>query len=265
MTIKLIFISALCTFLLSCSSSPKNDLPAAPTEPSIDNTPKASTSPWGYSGLNSPENWGHLSPQYTACKEGKMQSPINLVWSRPAGSPDISFSYKPSEAQVTDTGNTILINVAPGNVATIRGESYELKGITFHSSSEHTLSGNSLPLEIHYFHIAASGKVAVVSFFAIEGPRSPMVDVLWSNIPRQKNIEQVMSKKINPMDLMPKKFNHYNYTGSLTTPPCTENVDWNVLNTPITLSRDQILSFRQLYPHNNRPIQPTNGRSITNY
>jgi carbonic anhydrase len=50
--------------------------------------------------------------------------------------------------------------------------------------------------------------------------------------------------------------------GSLTTPPCTENVTWYVLKTPIQLSADEIARFARLYPMNARPVQPLNGRDL---
>ncbi len=258
----------LCVFLMACSLPPKEDANMPPKIMQPQATPAVQanvSSAWGYDGIHSPNNWGDLSPDYGLCKNGLSQSPINLVWSRPQGSPDINFNYKASSAQITDTGTTIMINVASGNYVAIRGEQYELKSISFHSSSEHTLSGNSLPLEIQYVHQSSSGQVAIVAFFAIEGPRNQLVDKLWRNIPQGKNIEQVLTEKINVAEMLPKKNTHYHYVGSLTTPPCVEGVHWNVLNTPITLSRDQILAFRQLYPHNNRPVQPLNKRKVINY
>jgi len=61
-----------------------------------------------------------------------------------------------------------------------------------------------------------------------------------------------------------KVHTRYYYIGSLTTPPCTEGVTWNVLNTPLQMSRGQIEAFRTLYPGSNRPVQPLNGRKVMN-
>lgn len=267
MTLKIVLISSMITLLVSCASKEKmGQYPINPSVPTADVGLQAPTiAVWGYQGLNGPENWGQLAPGFALCSEGKAQSPINLVWSRPLGKPDISFNYKPSPAQVTDTGNTIRVNVAPGNFTVIRGEQFELKSISFHSSSEHALSGNSLPLEVQMAHQNSAGQVAMIAFFAIEGPRNTLIDTVWSNIPQSKNIEQVVNKNLNFSELLPSKYTHYQYTGSLSTPPCIEGVNWNILNTPITMSRDQILSFRQIYPHNNRPTQKLNKRKVTNY
>ncbi len=266
MTTKITFLITIISLVASCSLKEKLSeypTPTLPAQPMAVQPVKALT--WGYKGLNGPENWSQLSPSFSACSQGQSQSPINLVWSRPMGNADLKFQFNPGPAQVSDTGNTIMVNVSPGNLTFIRGESFELKSVLFHSSSEHTLSGNSLPLEVQLIHQNTAGQIAIIAFFAIEGPRNTLIDSIWSNIPQTKGIEQVINSHINFSELLPSKYSHYHYMGSLTTPPCSEGVSWNILNTPITMSRDQILSFRQIYPHNNRPIQKLNNRKVTNY
>ena len=62
--------------------------------------------------------------------------------------------------------------------------------------------------------------------------------------------------------LLPKSKGYFMYTGSLTTPPCTENVTWFVLKMPVQVSADQIARFGRLYPMNARPVQSRNDRDI---
>ena len=50
--------------------------------------------------------------------------------------------------------------------------------------------------------------------------------------------------------------------GSLTTPPCTEDVLWLVLKQPQPVSVEQQAIFARLYAPNARPLQPANGRNI---
>lgn len=54
----------------------------------------------------------------------------------------------------------------------------------------------------------------------------------------------------------------YHYPGSLTTPPCTEGVEWFVHTTQLHISRSQLSAYTSLFPHTNRPIQPLNGREV---
>ncbi|MGC1449178.1 MAG: carbonic anhydrase family protein [Candidatus Sulfotelmatobacter sp.] len=51
---------------------------------------------------------------------------------------------------------------------------------------------------------------------------------------------------------------HNTFAGSLTT-PCSEEVAWFVLKPPSELSAEEITAFAKIYPHDARPIQPTNG------
>jgi carbonic anhydrase len=62
--------------------------------------------------------------------------------------------------------------------------------------------------------------------------------------------------------LLPNDLSYYHYSGSLTTPPCSEGVNWFVLRTPIELSKSQIDSFRTIIKANNRPVEPLNGRIV---
>ena len=66
--------------------------------------------------------------------------------------------------------------------------------------------------------------------------------------------------QLDPAALLPADHRALLYTGSLTTPPCTEQVHWVVMEQPIEMSRAQISVFRRLFPDNHRPVQPLNGR-----
>ncbi|MBK7002799.1 MAG: carbonic anhydrase family protein [Rhodoferax sp.] len=67
---------------------------------------------------------------------------------------------------------------------------------------------------------------------------------------------------LNLNELLPTDQRYYQFMGSLTTPPCSENVLWLVLKQPVSISRAQIRLFTQLYPNNARPVQPLNGRTV---
>ncbi|WP_254627379.1 carbonic anhydrase family protein [Myxococcus sp. CA040A] len=63
---------------------------------------------------------------------------------------------------------------------------------------------------------------------------------------------------------MPSNRAFFQYAGSLTTPPCSEGLQWFVMKHPIQMSDAQIGAFERL-PHinpNNRPVQPLNGRTV---
>ena len=68
--------------------------------------------------------------------------------------------------------------------------------------------------------------------------------------------------RINASSLLPENLEYYSYSGSLTTPPCSQNVSWNVMKMPIEASAEQIEQFMAIYQMNARPVQPLNQRTI---
>ena len=220
---------------------------------------------WGYDAETGPEKWGDLAKEFELCKTGQNQSPVDLIFKKPKTGHGIKTHYKASPVKIIDNGHTVQVNFQPGNTIELDGQTFDLLQFHFHTASEHTLSGNKLPMELHLVHRSGKGDYAVLGVILIEGPSHSIVETLWQNMPIQKGMEKELSFMLNPDDLIPTTRTHYNYMGSFTAPPCSEGVNWNVFNTPMTLSKEQILTFRQLYPDNSRPVQPLNDRKTVNY
>jgi carbonic anhydrase len=125
------------------------------------------------------------------------------------------------------------------------------------------VDGNGFPLVAHLVHADADGHLAVVAVLFELGSANPLIDTLWKNIPSEKEKpEDIPSVSIQVRDLLPNDRGYFTYTGSLTTPPCTEGVSWYVLKRYVTVSPQQLAAFAKIYPMDARPIQPTNGRDI---
>lgn len=273
---KMILLSLLVLVFISCSSKPeKKEAPvkkeSAKKETKAESVKKVEKHVlhkvhWSYEGITGPDFWASLNENYKTCKEGKSQSPIDLKWKKPISGGNLDFKYKAGNFGVVDNGHTLQVNLPKGNKVNIRGHEYELIQLHFHSSSEHTLSGNQLAMEVHFVHKDKMNNLAVLGAFMIEGAHSSLFQQIVDNVPSQQGIEKMVEgASFNPRLLLPQITTYYHYYGSLTTPPCTEGVNWNVLNTPMTLSKEQIKSFRRFYSNNYRPVQPLNGRKVTNY
>jgi carbonic anhydrase len=78
----------------------------------------------------------------------------------------------------------------------------------------------------------------------------------------QGESEQIEGIILNAFDLLPSAKHTYRYNGSLTIPPCSEDVKWFVLTTPIKMAHSQIAAFKAIMSGNNRPVQPLNGREL---
>jgi carbonic anhydrase len=219
--------------------------------------------PWGYTGNDGPKNWGKLSPAYSACSEGRSQSPINIKGAKESDLPALKFDYKAVPLNIIDTGFTIQIAYAPGSTLTVGDKTYSLKQFHFHRPSEDRLNGHRYDMVAHLVHSDAAGHVAVVSIFLQKGQANAFLESVWKNIPSEKKKPiEVAGASVNIGDLLPADHAYYTFAGSLTIPPCTEGVTWYVLKAPVSLSAEQITAFAKFYSDNARPIQSTNGREI---
>ena len=223
---------------------------------------KPHTAEWSYDGKTGPEHWGDLDPTYVLAKNGKHQSPIDIRSSQSANLPEINFEYKPSRIHLIYNGHTIQENEDPGSFEIIGNRRYQLQQFHFHSPSEHTVDGKHYPMEMHLVHKSATGSVGVVAVFIEEGKHNQAFDPAWTVLPDAESPRRDLNMTIDTLALLPKDHSYYQYFGSFTTPPCTEQVNWVVLKTPISLSKQQIERFRSVIKDNNRPVQPLNDRRV---
>ena len=218
---------------------------------------------WDYTDDTGPAHWGDLSPAFAACKCGAAQSPIDLTSDAQAQPHDLTFRYAPAPLAVVNNGHTIQVDYAPGSTLVSGGRQYTLQQFHFHHSSEHTVDGIPADMELHLVHQDAAGRLAVVGIFLTAGGRNEALEPVWAHMPARKGERRLVSEiAVNAADLLPADLSYYSYDGSLTTPPCTEGVRWFVLRSPVEVSPEQLARFAALYPHNSRPTQPLNERTV---
>lgn len=260
--------------LASCTSKPTDSSEASATKAdSVDKKVSARPAHWGYEGEDGPQAWATLSPAYALCGTGTGQSPVNIIKTDAKGGATWRLDYKSTSLRIAhnehmediiDNGHTIQITVDEGSVFTFDGKSYHLKQFHFHTPSEHTLDGQHAPMEMHMVHQADDGTLAVVGVLFQEGTTpNPNFEKIIANLPNAKG----ESKHITDVNLelnvhLPKDNYAYHYIGSLTTPPCSEGVQWLVLRDPVKLTKEQIEAFSSRIGPNNRPTQPLNERIV---
>lgn len=210
---------------------------------------------WDYSKYG-PEHWGDISG---ACKTGLSQSPINII---PAESSELNSVYEinfeedvHTDAKIYDNGHSIKVVPSKGGKITLQGKVYKLIQFHFHGRSEHTIDGRQYDMVVHMVHQASDKTLAVVAVFYEVGQKNIFIQKIIENV--GKVVE------IDPQELLPKDVSrYYHYVGSLTTPPCSENVQWYILKDTDTISSEQLKKFRKFYEDNERPVQPINSRHI---
>ncbi|KAJ8642986.1 hypothetical protein MRB53_004734 [Persea americana] len=113
-----------------------------------------------------PEDWGDIHEEWQLCKNGEMQSPIDLMHERVqvvSHLGRLKRSYKPSNATLKNRGHDIMLKwVDDAGSINVNGTDYELKQCHWHSPSEHTINGRSYDLEVHMVHQNSENKSAVV-------------------------------------------------------------------------------------------------------
>jgi carbonic anhydrase len=217
---------------------------------------------WEYGGKHGPAAWGEMDTAFADCKLGKVQSPIDIREAKKGDLTPLAFGYNATGAEVINNGHTIQINLADAGAVTLDGVPYKLLQFHFHTPSEERVDGKSYPLVAHMVHKSADGKLAVVGVMLKEGKENAVLKAVFKNLPKTEGGKSALADKFNAADMLPAGQAYYKYMGSLTTPPCSEGVRWQVMKEPIEVSKEQIKAFQALYKMNARPVQPMNGRTL---
>ncbi|MGN7762619.1 carbonic anhydrase [Paenibacillus sp. 22594] len=262
---QILFPVMVMSVMAGCGDNTQNSEAASKQEPS---TPiSAHQAHWSYEGETSPEHWAELDKLFTTCSTGKAQSPINIPQEKvkdEASLSPVSVEYSPSPVAIMNNGHTIQVNLKnQDNRITIEGKTYMLQQFHFHLPSEHEVDDKHADMELHFVHKSDEGKLAVLSVLITKGTENAELSKLWSVLPSEENKEEIaVPGNFDMNKLLPADLHSFRYQGSLTTPPCTEGVQWIVLEHPVQWSEAQISQFAAIFPHDNRPVQTLGSREI---
>jgi carbonic anhydrase len=218
---------------------------------------------WGYWGAGAPNNWGSLSPEFALCAQGTRQSPLDLTdCVEAADAPGLVFDYNGNALEVNHNGKTAHVEYGEGNILTVGERRYELASMHVHVHAEHQVAGQLFSAEMHLVHRKEGGFLGVVGQLYRLGPPDPVLQTLIDAFP-EPGQTLLSGFTLNAADFVPADKGYFHYEGSLTTPPCTEGVDWYVLQEVRTISQEQVNVIAALHNgFNHRPIQERNGREV---
>jgi len=217
---------------------------------------------WSYSGPTGPEHWAELSPESAACGIGFNQSPVDITETVEADLDTLEFEYRAKATSMINNGHTFQINVAPGSFMRAGDDEFQLVQFHFHSPSEHQVKGELFQLEAHFVHTNERGDLAVVGILYRSGKWNKDLEQLGTIAPTEINQPVPLDMDLTELELYTDHETYYRYSGSLTTPPCTEGVRWFILKTPGHIAVEQAETFVELIGEDARGPQPQNARII---
>ncbi len=267
-TIVLMMMATAFTLFISCNTDKqKSEMKSEQkTEKTVKSKKKdCDNVHWSHhKGEHGPENWENLCEGFSACG-GDAQSPIDITETQPNESLNpIEFNYGKTKTSIINNGHTVQFNVDEGSTIVIDGKGYDLLQFHYHATSEHTYNGDYFPLEVHFVHKHSDTDLAVVGIMYDKGEANELFSRFLQHFPKDKgeyNSDEVLALS----KILPKNKSDDHYSGSLTTPPCSEVVSWFMLQKPLKASQEQIDKFSKILDKNFRPVQKTNGRKVYSF
>jgi len=266
-------VVAISVLALAACGGPGSATPTPPAEPPA----------WNHDPADAdlgPESWGSIDPSFAACVDGSEQSPIDIADPVASDLPPLVFDYAVTPLVVENTGHVIEVPMPDDGdqTLTIGEDVYRLVQYHFHAPSEHTVDGVSYDVEAHLVHQDEEGALAVVGVF-LDGdvPPSDLLDAIMANAPAEAGEEVEVGEDRSPIELLPVEGSsvevsrYSTYSGSLTTPGCSEGVRWIVLTDTLGVSETAVDRLHELiagfpgygaYENNNRATQLLNDRQI---
>jgi carbonic anhydrase len=198
----------------------------------------------------------------------------------PASFSKLLFEYNPTPLKIENTGHYVEVPYESTKESTLSVGSqptdvYKLVQFHFHAPSEHTINGVHYDAELHLVHTNDIGETAVIGVLLSSSAKGlPIFDTIMANAAltsTEENEIDLSPEEVNVFDLLPFSKGFYRYAGSLTTPACSESVQWFLMKDPVLITPGALVNLHTViskfpyyggYANNNRPIANQNGRSV---
>jgi carbonic anhydrase len=240
--------------------------------------------------------WGGL------CTTGREQSPIDVVTSKAVTAADAPLSLEtsfsatieyvknnghgvqvfetsPSTHDLNAEGELHVLEGQPKGYSMVNGAKYNFYQVHWHTPSENTIDGQSFPLEAHFVHqlddealVGGYHRLAVIGLMYELGECNTFLDEFWEAFPEKKGTAPYLGDSVDFNAKLQEALaeGYYHWYGSLTTPPCTEGVSWNLLKKTQTVCQRQIDLMKAALgktqsgvEFNNRVTMPLNHRVVS--
>merc|ERR1719238_387556 len=189
------------------------------------------------------------------------------------------FETSPSTHGLDQDGEVhVMAEGQPKGYAMINGAKYNFYQVHWHTPSENTIDGQSFPLEAHFVHqlddpalVGGYHRLAVIGLMYELGACNTFLDSFWEAFPDKKGTAPYLGDQVDFNAKLSAALaeGYYHWYGSLTTPPCTEGVSWNLLKKTQKVCQRQVdvmktaLATQNGLNFNNRVPQPLNHRVVS--
>jgi carbonic anhydrase len=192
-----------------------------------------------------------------------MQSPIDLADANARADVSVFTTYQPGPLTVLNNGHTVQANFAKGSKLTSGTMQFDLLQVHFHTPSEEVMHGKQYPMVAHFVHADADGKLAVLGvLFEIGEANTELAKIVAAAPATKTGPATVAGKTLDPNGMLPDDLDVFRFQGSLTTPPCSEGVNWHVAKDSVSMSAEQLKALGGIMGDNARPVQDLNGRLL---
>ena len=138
------------------------------------------------------------------------------------------------------------------------GKQFNLIQVHFHTPAEHAINGERHPLVAHFVHATEEGELGVLGVMFEEGAANPELSKVANALASGNGTEIT----VDVSAMIPDDLSVYRYMGSLTTPPCSEGVNWHVAKATMTASAAQIAAMTEELGPTARSLQPLGNRLL---
>ena len=218
---------------------------------------------WNYMGEDGAEYWDELNPDWKLCAEGFRQSPValpeDLSGIVSAERHDLCFNYARVSSSRHEAPHSVHVVVDSGVGIRLGQQDFALRQFHFHTPAEHQWEETTYPAELHLVHISESGGIAVVGVPLRIDVGSPLPPALWDCL---QTCEFGESFPVDLREMIPANGSYFAYSGSLTTPPCTEGVHWLLASEALAIRLDDVEWLLSETGTNARPLQPLGDRTV---
>lgn len=218
-------------------------------------------SKFGYEGDFGPANWAGLDPANSACALGKKQSPINIDSSVTTATVKPVLDVPKQNSKFLNLNTTIEVEV--NGTTTFGGTQFRLAQYHIHTPSEHRINGEYYPLEVHMVHtgVADESQIVVLAllFEMCTNSSDPVIAGLTPHLSaiETPGAETEIEGGIDFSGVVAQvaSSNILQYTGSLTTPPCSEGVTFLLVENPLKINVPDYNAIKKVVRFNSRLTQ----------